>query len=384
MTIGPRIRATAAISAAEAAGIGEHGAQATGGFVTRRRPPRRFARPPRGGRPIIREADEIAPHAPVPWRSCDPSRAQMIDLAIAAADRAARRSRGARPRATPAAGSSRAAVNGAAVALRRRSPLGALTAVVIAQALAHDADLRHRPAVAVPGRADPDVHGRLPAAACGPRCSGYAVGARLRRDRLRLAGASRSSSRPAAQFGFYLARVGDRAGRCAGRRSAARRPSATSCASSSSARSRPAPPSSRSARGSPASCTTPSRTASRVMVLQAGGVRRLLGSDPAREREREALAGVEETGRQAVGELHRMLGILAKTDPGAELAPSPSLRARRRARRPGARRRAWTSTLSVEGEPRRARAGPRHVRLPDRAGGAHERAALRARRDAST
>ena len=63
-----------------------------------------------------------------------------------------------------------------------------------------------------------------------------------------------------------------------------------------------------------------------VMVLQAGGVRRLLGDDPAREREREALAGVEEIGRQAVGELHRMLGILRKSDPGAELAPQPSLR----------------------------------------------------------
>ena len=60
------------------------------------------------------------------------------------------------------------------------------------------------------------------------------------------------------------------------------------------------------------------------MVLQAGGVRRLLGGDPSREREREALMGIEETGRQAVGELHRMLGILRKSEPG--LAPSPSLR----------------------------------------------------------
>ena len=46
-----------------------------------------------------------------------------------------------------------------------------------------------------------------------------------------------------------------------------------------------------------------------VIVLQAGGVRRLLSADPEREREREAMAGIEETGRQAVGELHRMLGI---------------------------------------------------------------------------
>ena len=87
-----------------------------------------------------------------------------------------------------------------------------------------------------------------------------------------------------------------------------------------------------------------------VMVLQAGGVRRLLGNDPAREREREALAGVEETGRQAVGELHRMLGILRKTDPGAELAPSPSLRRVERAGRPGPLRRA-RRVADVDGEP---------------------------------
>ena len=120
-----------------------------------------------------------------------------------------------------------------------------------------------------------------------------------------------------------------------------------------------------------------------VMVLQAGGVRRLLGSDPAREREREALAGVEETGRQAVGELHRMLGILRKADPGAELAPQPRLAAwtssstQVRARRAG-------RVLDGRGRARRARRRPRPVRLPDRAGGADQRAALRARRARST
>jgi signal transduction histidine kinase len=61
-----------------------------------------------------------------------------------------------------------------------------------------------------------------------------------------------------------------------------------------------------------------------VMVLQAGAVRRVLGEE--RPREREVLAGIEELGRQAVGELHRMLGILRKADVGAELAPQPSLR----------------------------------------------------------
>jgi signal transduction histidine kinase len=61
-----------------------------------------------------------------------------------------------------------------------------------------------------------------------------------------------------------------------------------------------------------------------VMVLQAGAVRRLLHDDQTREK--EALTGVEESGRQAVAELHRMLGILRKRDDGAELDPSPSLK----------------------------------------------------------
>jgi len=87
-----------------------------------------------------------------------------------------------------------------------------------------------------------------------------------------------------------------------------------------------------------------------VMVLQAGGVRRLLGNDPEREREREALAGVEETGRQAVQELHRMLGILRKADPGAELAPSPSLR-RVEELVTQVRTAGLETNLTIEGEP---------------------------------
>jgi signal transduction histidine kinase len=85
-----------------------------------------------------------------------------------------------------------------------------------------------------------------------------------------------------------------------------------------------------------------------VMVLQAGGVRRLLGVDPAREREREALMGIEETGRQAVGELHRMLGILRKSEP--DLAPSPSLR-RVDELVEQVRGAGLDTTLEIEGEP---------------------------------
>ena len=45
-----------------------------------------------------------------------------------------------------------------------------------------------------------------------------------------------------------------------------------------------------------------------VMGLQAGAVRRLLG--PEQERERAVLLGVERTGRDAVAEMHRLLGFL--------------------------------------------------------------------------
>ncbi|GII64302.1 hypothetical protein Skr01_43870 [Sphaerisporangium krabiense] len=45
-----------------------------------------------------------------------------------------------------------------------------------------------------------------------------------------------------------------------------------------------------------------------VMTMQAGGVRLMLGEE--KERERRMLATVEETGREAVDELRRMLGLL--------------------------------------------------------------------------
>jgi signal transduction histidine kinase len=60
-----------------------------------------------------------------------------------------------------------------------------------------------------------------------------------------------------------------------------------------------------------------------VMGIQAGAVRRLLGDD--RAREREALLAVERTGRQAVGEMRRLIGLL-RTSPDEIASPSPSLR----------------------------------------------------------
>src|SRR5439155_18566734 len=60
-----------------------------------------------------------------------------------------------------------------------------------------------------------------------------------------------------------------------------------------------------------------------VMVVQAAGVRRLL--PPEQERERQALETVEQTGRQALAEMRRLLGVLRRDDDRPELAPQPGL-----------------------------------------------------------
>lgn len=61
-----------------------------------------------------------------------------------------------------------------------------------------------------------------------------------------------------------------------------------------------------------------------VMTVQAAGVRRLLHAD--QEREREALETIEQTGRQALAEMRRMLGVLRQpTEEPPALAPQPSL-----------------------------------------------------------
>jgi signal transduction histidine kinase len=60
-----------------------------------------------------------------------------------------------------------------------------------------------------------------------------------------------------------------------------------------------------------------------LMVLQAQGARRILDQDP--ERAREALEAIEETGKTAVAEIRRSLGILREDGVEAELAPQPTL-----------------------------------------------------------
>jgi signal transduction histidine kinase len=60
-----------------------------------------------------------------------------------------------------------------------------------------------------------------------------------------------------------------------------------------------------------------------VMTVQASAVRRLL--TPEQEREREALLTVEETGRQALAEMRRLVGIMREENEVAALAPQPGL-----------------------------------------------------------
>jgi signal transduction histidine kinase len=60
-----------------------------------------------------------------------------------------------------------------------------------------------------------------------------------------------------------------------------------------------------------------------VMVVQADGASYALGSDP--ERARQALAAIAATGRQALDEMRRLLGVLRRDGAGNGLAPMPGL-----------------------------------------------------------
>ena len=60
-----------------------------------------------------------------------------------------------------------------------------------------------------------------------------------------------------------------------------------------------------------------------VMTVQASAVRRRLTAE--QEREREALLTVEETGRQALAEMRRLVGIMRTEEETAALAPQPGL-----------------------------------------------------------
>jgi signal transduction histidine kinase len=86
-----------------------------------------------------------------------------------------------------------------------------------------------------------------------------------------------------------------------------------------------------------------------AMVVQAGAVPRLLEAGDS-SRAGEALAVIEETGRDALAEMRRLLGVLRRDDEGPALAPQPSL-ARADALVARVANHGFQAELSVEGDP---------------------------------
>ena len=60
-----------------------------------------------------------------------------------------------------------------------------------------------------------------------------------------------------------------------------------------------------------------------AIIIQAGGARQLISADPARAS--DAILAVERTGREALADLRRALGLLRDDDDPRELAPQPGL-----------------------------------------------------------
>jgi signal transduction histidine kinase len=61
-----------------------------------------------------------------------------------------------------------------------------------------------------------------------------------------------------------------------------------------------------------------------VMVVQAAAARRLVPTDPGRAR--EAMEAIERTGREALNEMRRLLGVLRRGDEDLALTPQPTLK----------------------------------------------------------
>ena len=91
-----------------------------------------------------------------------------------------------------------------------------------------------------------------------------------------------------------------------------------------------------------------------VMVVQAGGARRILAQDP--QRAVDAAAHIEEVGRAALTEMRRLLGVLHHGEEETSRAPQPTLRELdrliERSQAAG-----LPVTLAVEGSPRSLPAG---------------------------
>jgi len=91
-----------------------------------------------------------------------------------------------------------------------------------------------------------------------------------------------------------------------------------------------------------------------VMTVQASAVRRLL--DPDQEKVNGALLVVEETGREALAEMRRMVGVLRHPEEAPALAPQPSLEQLQRLVE-HAREAGLPVELRIEGEPIQLPAG---------------------------
>jgi signal transduction histidine kinase len=85
-----------------------------------------------------------------------------------------------------------------------------------------------------------------------------------------------------------------------------------------------------------------------LMVVQAGAARRVIDHD--RQAARDSFATVEETGRAALVEMRRLLGVLRRTEEEPALAPQPSL-AYLDALLDRAQHAGLNTDLKVEGEP---------------------------------
>ena len=110
----------------------------------------------------------------------------------------------------------------------------------------------------------------------------------------------------------------------------------------------------------------------------AGG-RRAEPLEPDQEREREALQVIEQTGREALAEMRRLVGVLRRPEEAPALAPQPSLehvdKLVAQAREAG-----LPVDLRVEGDPVPAPGRRRPDRVPPRPGRPHERDQARERR----
>ncbi len=91
-----------------------------------------------------------------------------------------------------------------------------------------------------------------------------------------------------------------------------------------------------------------------VMVVQAGAARRILDEQP--EEARTAIAAIESTGREALTEMRRLLGVLRSGEPAAPLEPQQGL-AGLGALIANASRGGVAVELVIDGEPRTLPAG---------------------------